>query len=281
MIEYIIIAILQGLFEWLPISSSGQVFIVATNIFGISAQEAYSLAIWLHLGTTLAVLVKFHKEYIIVLKSLLPQKFILDDKDIKLRNWIIIATLGTAITGIPLYIFFKFIVISDFTAIQGDVITLLVCGLLIITGIILLARKNIYGEKTIEVLSDDLFQSDSFLTGLAQGVSILPGISRSGITVSAILLENYEQDHALRLSFLISVPVAFASIGVDIIFGSGSVLGILNPLVIIVTTLISFLIGFLTMEILLRFAKKIEFGYFCVFYGIIAYIIIIPAFFIP
>ncbi|MFX0073740.1 MAG: undecaprenyl-diphosphate phosphatase, partial [Candidatus Hermodarchaeota archaeon] len=56
MIEYIIIAILQGLIEWLPISSSGQVMIVAINFFGISPEEAFSLSIWLHLGTAFAVI---------------------------------------------------------------------------------------------------------------------------------------------------------------------------------------------------------------------------------
>ena len=64
MIEYIIIAILQGLFEWLPISSSGQVMIVSVNLFGIPPEEAFSLSIWVHLGTALAVLIKLRKDYI-------------------------------------------------------------------------------------------------------------------------------------------------------------------------------------------------------------------------
>ena len=68
MIVYIVIAILQGFLEWLPISSSGQTFIVSMNIFGISAAEAYSLSIWLHLGTTLAVLLKFRTDFIKIIK---------------------------------------------------------------------------------------------------------------------------------------------------------------------------------------------------------------------
>ena len=62
MIDIIIIAILQGLFEWLPISSSGQVMLVSINLFGLSDSESFSLAIWLHLGTALAVLVKYRKD---------------------------------------------------------------------------------------------------------------------------------------------------------------------------------------------------------------------------
>ncbi len=73
-----------------------------------------------------------------------------------------------------------------------------------------------------------------------------------------------------------SVPVVIASIIVDILFGEGSIFGTLDLITIIITTLVSFLIGYLTIELLLRIAKKINFGYFCVLYGVIAYLIIIP-----
>ena len=110
MIEYIILAILQGLFEWLPISSSGQVMIFAINGFGISPEEAFSLAIWLHLGTMFAVLLKFRNDFIDMGKSFLPKKFEVSDETILKRNWLIIATIGTAITALPLYFIFKIIV---------------------------------------------------------------------------------------------------------------------------------------------------------------------------
>ncbi|MFX1435729.1 MAG: undecaprenyl-diphosphate phosphatase [Promethearchaeota archaeon] len=280
MIEYIIMAILQGLFEWLPISSTGQTFIVSMNIFGITPEEAYSLAIWLHLGTTLAVLMKFRTDFFKIFKSVLPKKYMVNEIDIKKRNWLIYATLGTGITAIPLYIVFRIIISEGFTAFQGDLITLIISGLLIITGVVILKSKKIYGKNSIEEISKNLIPKDSFLSGLIQGVSILPGVSRSGVTVSTILLEKYNQDNALKLSFLMSVPVALASIIVDImvnfIFGTGSFFGSLNIILIIITTSISFLVGYLTIDFLLRIAKKINFGYFCITYGIIAYLIILP-----
>ncbi len=280
MIEYIIFAILQGLFEWLPISSSGQVMIVAVNFFGIPPEEAYSLSIWLHLGTMFAVLLKFKKDYIRIVKSFLPMKFNIEETDIKKRNWLIVGTIGTAITALPLYFIFKFIIIGEFTEIHGDLLTLIIAGMLIITGIILLLIKKKFGVKTIESVEKQNVIKDSFIIGLAQGVAILPGISRSAITVSTTLIENYEQDSALRLSFLMSVPVVIASIAVDIIFGEGSVFGILDPITIIIITLISFIVGYASIEILLKIAKKIQFGYFCLLYGIIAYAIILPFFII-
>ena len=276
MIEYIVIAILQGLFEWLPISSSGQTMIISMNIFGISAEEAFSLSIWLHLGTTLAVLFKFRTDFIKIFNSFFPRAYKAGDIDIKKRNWLIYATLGTGITALPLYFIFRIIISEAFTAFQGDLITLIVCGLLIITGIILLKTRKIYGENTIENVVDNLIRKDSFVSGIIQGFSILPGISRSGVTVSAILLEKYNQDNALRLSFLMSVPVAIASILVDIIFGGDSIFEVINPLLIIIVTLASFVVGYLSIEFLLQIAQKISFGYFCIIYGVIAYLIIIP-----
>ena len=272
MIEYIIIAILQGLFEWLPISSSGQVMIVSVNFFGIPPEQAFSLSIWMHLGTTLAVLIKLRKDYIQIIKSILPKKFEVDGNDIKKRNWLIYATIGTAITAIPLYFLFKL----GFDATQGDMLTLVISGLLIITGIMLMTFRSKFGIKTIDTVSDRDIIRDSSISGLIQGIAILPGISRSGFTVSTILFEKYDQDQSLKLSFLMSVPVALASIGMDIIFGEGSVFGIIDIFTILIITVVSFIVGYLSMELLLKIARKINFSYFCILYGVISFIIIVP-----
>jgi undecaprenyl-diphosphatase len=276
MIEYIIIAILQGLFEWVPISSSGQVMIFSINFYNISPEEAFNLAIWLHLGTALAVIFKFRVDFINILKSFISEANSMDDIEIKKRNWLIYATIGTAITAIPLYFLFKVLIIANFTAFQGDIITLVISGLLIVTGVILLKAKRAFGENSITNISKDQINKDSFLSGLTQGVSILPGISRSGVTVSTIIYKKYNQENALKLSFLMSVPVVFASIGVDIIFGEGSVFGTLDLLTIAIITLVSFCIGYISIEILMKLAKKVQFGYFCILYGIISYAIVLP-----
>ncbi|UCD01255.1 MAG: undecaprenyl-diphosphate phosphatase [Promethearchaeota archaeon] len=281
MIEYIILAILQGFFEWLPISSSGQVMIVSMNLFGISIEEAFSLTIWMHLGTTLAVVFKFRTDFVKIFKSLMPTTYKVEEIDVRKRNWLAYATLGTGITALPLYFIFRVIISGAFVPIQGDLITLIISGLLIITGIILLKTRKIYGKNTIDSIPQDSIPKDSFLSGFIQGVSILPGISRSGVTVSAILLEKYDQDNALRLSFLMSVPVAIASIIVDIIFAEGSILGTLNLFEILLALVITFVVGYLTIEFLLRLAQKISFGYFCILYGVLAFLIIIPFMVIP
>jgi len=250
--------------------------IFSTTLFNISPEEAFSLSIWLHLGTALAVIFKFRVDFISILKSFIPKANNIDDIGIKKRNWLIYATIGTAITAIPLYFLFKVLIIANFTAFQGDVITLVISGLLIVTGVILLKAKKTFDDNAITDISKDQIIKDSFLSGLTQGVSILPGISRSGVTVSMIIYEKYNQENALKLSFLMSVPVVFASIGVDIIFGEGSVFGTLDLLTIAVITLVSFSVGYISIEILLKLAKKVQFGYFCVLYGIITYAIVLP-----
>ncbi|MFX0148928.1 MAG: undecaprenyl-diphosphate phosphatase [Candidatus Hodarchaeota archaeon] len=276
MIEFLIIALLQGIFEWLPISSSGQVMIISLSLFNIPIDAAYSLSIWLHLGTTFAVIAKFRKDYFKITKAFFPKRFTSDENNIKKRNWLIFSTIGTAITALPLYFLFRIIIIGGFTADQGDILTLIISGLLIITGIVLLSLKKIYGTKLIDTSLNKEIMRNSFISGLFQGFSILPGISRSGFTISAILLEKYEQNEALKLSFLMSVPVALASIIVDVLFGGGSIFGVLDPLTILIITVIGFIIGYLSMEVLLRISKKIQFGYFCILYGIIAWLIILP-----
>jgi undecaprenyl-diphosphatase len=276
MLEYIILAILQGLFEWLPISSSGQVVIFSINVLGISPENAFTISIWLHLGTALAVLVKMRKEYFNIVKTVIFKKERYGEKDVKLRNWLIYATLATAVTALPLYFLLRFFILNAFSATSGDIVTLIISGLLIITGLVLFFLKKSFGNKTIEDQSFKKIRKDSSISGLIQGIAILPGISRSGFTVSTILFEKYDQDQSLNLSFLMSAPVVIANIGVDVLFGGGSVFGTLDILTILITTAISFVIGYLTMGGLLKIARKINFSYFCIFYGIIAFVFILP-----
>ena len=275
MIEYIIIAIIQGLVEWLPISSSGQVLIASITIFGIPPEQAFSLSIWLHLGTTIAVIVKMRKDFIRIIKSIIPGKFEIEDIHVKKRNWLIYATVGTAITAIPLYLLLKFLII-EFDATQGDLITLVISGFLIITGIVLLIFKKKFGNKTIDTISNRELIKDSSISGLIQGIAILPGISRSGFTISTLIFEKYTQEQSLKLSFLMSVPVALASIGMDIIFGEGSVFGTIDVFTILIITAVSFIVGYFSMELLLKIARKINFSYFCILYGVVSFVIIVP-----
>lgn len=242
-----LLGILQGIVEWLPVSSQGQTIVAMIALYGISPAAALSCSIFLHLGTMAAVLVKFRREFLGVLRAL----------DSNLTRTIIIATLCTGVTGLPLYLIIK----DTFTS--GTQVTLLIGLLLIGTGLIL--RTGRPGIKDVE----EITTRDMIILGLVQGFSILPGVSRSGLTTSALLLRNVRQDVALMVSFMISVP---AVLGAAIIDHSAAAL----PVEIIATMVAAaFVTGYLTMEVLIRVAKTLDFSKFCIALGLLTVVLVI------
>ena len=120
---HIIVALIQGLAEWLPISSEGQLLFYISNFTNVSPEDMLSLVVWLHLGTSLAVVVRYPRIF----------RDLISLKDRVLLKRLIIATIGTAVTAIPLYIFLK----SSISLFQGMMMNILVGGLLLVTAVIL------------------------------------------------------------------------------------------------------------------------------------------------
>ena len=242
-----LLGILQGIAEWLPISSEGQTMVTMIALYGITPAAALSFSIFLHLGTMAAVLVKFRREFLGVLRAL----------DSNLARTIIIATLCTGVTGLPLYLLMK----DTFTS--GTQVTLLIGLLLIGTGLIL--RTGRAGIKDV----GEITTRDMVLLGLVQGFSILPGISRSGLTTSTLLLRNVRQDVALTVSFMISVPAVLGAVVID---HSAAAL----PVEIAVTMVAAaFVAGYLSMEVLIRVAKTLDFSKFCIALGLLTVVLVI------
>jgi len=238
----IILGVLQGIAEWLPISSQGQVMAFSMALFNTPATEALKYAVWLHIGTLIAATIYFRKTIIEVLQL----------KDKKLLNWLIIATLSTEITAAPLYLFLKHTVSVS----QASFVLLLIGILLIITGILQKKVKESTHNKKINT-------QNAIITGLAQGLAVLPGISRSGTTVAALLLQGFSAEKSFVLSFLMSIPAVLAA---ELIFGldEGFALG---PFAFL-AMLIALVVGYITLEKLIEFAKKASFWKFCVGFGI-------------
>jgi undecaprenyl-diphosphatase len=236
-----ILGILQGVTEWIPISSEGQTMLAMIGWLGISPADALSYSIFLHLGTMMAVLIKFRRAFFTMLKEI----------DSKLTRILVVSTICTGITGLPLYFLFR----KSFTG--GSEAGLLIGFLLIATGLLL--RFNRSGYKQAE----DMTLRDMVALGLAQGFSILPGVSRSGTTLTVLLMRGLRQDEALTISFLISVPAVLGAIVLD-----HSIIAI--PWQTAASMLLfSFVIGYLTMDLLIRFAKKMNFSKFCIAMGLI------------
>ncbi len=257
--EAIILGIVQGITEWLPISSSGMLLLVQSNFFGntSSFSESIELFLFLHLGTFFAALIYFWNEVIRLAKVAIrytaspqPSKLLL--------KFMVLTTLLSGIVG-----FILLYIISSFEAqysISAQLINIIIGVLLLITAFLQLSKKNhSNGHRDIA----DLNKEDALFLGFLQGFSAIPGISRSGITVPGLLFRNFSSEISLKLSFLMSLPII---LGGNIILGTHEIAFSAEHTLGLV---FSFVFGIATIHFLMKFAQKVNFGYFLLVFGIL------------
>jgi len=253
-LQYLILGIVQGITEWLPISSSAFIILIMSNFFNVTdANFLLQSALFLHLGTFFAALIYFKKDVWELVKTIFKYKKT-DDDELVLFNFILVSTIITAFIGI---IILTLLSLYDLE-LTGKTISFSVGFLLLITGIFQIKTSRIRGLRK----EKDLENKDSFIVGLAQGLSTLPGLSRSGITVSTLLLRKFDDTEALKLSFLMSLPIVLLGNIVlnskEIInFSSGAAYGLLA----------SFFFGLLTIHGLMKISKRINFGWFVILFA--------------
>lgn len=299
----VVLAIVQGILEWLPVSSEGWLFMILT--WAGESENALAIALFMHLGTMIAVIIRFRKDFFLLfnlevwkkyrqkkneeesLETASEEKVGSKENDVLIQGreqrilwkFILLATAATGVIGIPIYVLLKF-VLADGDALtfangaisSGDLITMAIGLFLIGTGIFILfsrrktASKSIFEMKTWEMV----------VVGAVQGVALIPGVSRSGTTVGALLIEGFEEEDALRGSFLLSVPAVLGgnllTIIVDAIQGEFSLASI--PWYgMILAVIISGGVGYLTIDFFLWVARKVNFGWFCIAVGALALVI--------
>jgi undecaprenyl-diphosphatase len=244
MIETIILGIVQGLTEFLPISSSGHLAILE-RLFGIS--EPVSLAVFLHFGTLIAVVVFFFRPIAGLAKGVLQG----NRESIMYCINIALATIPIIIAGLLFEswvgrAFTNMMIVSILLGITGTVV--------LMTGIV--QRK----QKKINLLT-------AFLIGIGQMFAILPGISRSGMTISVGLFSGIEPKRAFEFSFLLSIP---AVLGANV-YELTKVSGIGNVTELVVGLIASFLTGLLALKILRSMVYRhfFLFGPYCLIISII------------
>ncbi len=256
----VIVAFIQGLVEWLPISSEGQLVLFISNFTAAPIEDILSLAIWLHLGTALAVIVRYPR-------TIFEVVFL---KDRVLFRRLLVATVATAITAVPLYFFLK----ESLEVIHGELLNIIVGVLLLLTALVLyIPSRRPEGEGVDEHEPTD---RDAVVAGLVQGCSVLPGLSRSGVTVSALLLQKVEKETALRFSFLMSVPAVLAILVLETLTGASPFASV-APLDLLVIEAVVFIVGLLSMEFLLRLARRVSFWKLCIIIAVIAIAFGIPS----
>jgi len=257
MLESIILGTIQGIAEWLPVSSEGLIFLVKTNFFNNneSISEITHLALWLHLGTFFAALVFFRKDVARLIKFLFQFKKA-EEGEQKILIFLIVATVITGLIG--LFILFLINKYGDNFNITASFINLAVGLLLLIT-----AGLQFKAKKDSLRFARELKNSDSIILGMVQGLASLPGLSRSGLTISTMLIRKINSALALKLSFLMSLPIV---LGGNIFLNLNKFSLNLASLTGLIT---SFIFGILTIYIFLQVARKINFGWFVLGFGIL------------
>lgn len=250
MLTAAVLGLLQGLFEWLPVSSQGVVAATYAFIFDKPLDEAVGFALWLHIGTVPSVLVVFWREFLSLLRELLA----LPKTPSTPVRFLLVATFASGIVGFPLIL-----ALSDISTVAGTTAMGLIGTFMLVTGIVQM-RRRATGNRD----RDGLTLSDGVLVGVAQGLAVIPGLSRSGMTMATLLSRQVERRDALLLSFLLSVP---ASLAAALFFGIKD--GLIFDAEAVVAAFVAFTVGLITIKVLMAVATRINFGWFVIAVGLL------------
>jgi len=256
MSEHFWLGAVQGVAEWLPVSSEGALALVWPWIRGSGAPfpEIIRYALFLHLGTAMAVALYFRSEWAHLFGGI--RRF--NRAPEATRRVLGFLGLSTLISGLLGLLVLRFsISLATHLASGAKGLTLLIGGLLLVTAALQLKAGN-RGLRT----TSQLKISDGVWLGIAQGLAVLPGLSRSGMTVSVLMLRGMQDTVALRLSFLMSLPIVI--LGNLLWPPSGAV-----PPGAWLAMAVACIVGMLTMHGLIRLSQRISFGAFVGAFGLL------------
>ena len=259
LLEAIILGIVQGLTEFLPVSSSGHIEI-AKVLLGSSQEQSLLMTIVLHAATALSTIFVFREDIKEIIRGLLQFTW---NKEFQFSLKIIISMIPATLIGL----FFE----NEIELLFSGEILLVGC-MLLITGLLLfLADKAKNTNQNVNFFH-------ALIIGLAQAIAILPGVSRSGATISTSVLLGIDREKAARFSFLMVVPLILGKMGKDII--SGDILiesATLMPLLIGFTA--AFITGLFACKWMIRLVKKSKLKYFSFYCFLVGTVSIISIFF--
>jgi len=273
-IQVVILAIIQGLTEFLPVSSSGHLVLASAlyqiigQDFSFGGEDEVFTDIVLHVGTLIAVLIFFRAEIISVCKAFINA---IKTKDFssfeaKLPIYLVIGTFFTVLVAFPLHEYCEDLVASP----------KIIGYFLLITGAILFISEKISSKKEKKEQNDKISLKQAILIGIAQGVAAIPGISRSGTTIATGMLSGLDRVTAAKYSFLLSIfIISGASICYPILKLDADELTMINWTAVIVGFFTSIAVGYICVKYFMHFLGKYSmkcFAYYCWFIGICAII---------
>ncbi len=243
-IDAIILGIIQGLTEFLPVSSSGHLEIAKAILGeGKIAEESLLMTVVLHFATALSTIIIFRKDLKEIFVGLLQFK---NNESFQFSLKIVLSMIPAALVGV----FFN----DEIEALFGGALTL-VGSMLLVTGLLLfLADKAKYSDKCVGI-------KEAVIIGIAQAIAILPGISRSGATISTSVLLGIDKEKSARFSFLMVVPLIFGKMAKDILSGEISTTDT-NFLPLLVGFIFAFFTGMFACKWMIRLVKNSQLKYF-------------------
>ena len=236
-LEILILSIVQGISEFLPVSSSAHL-IIFSNIINFS-NNSLIFDVGLHLGSLLAILFYFRKELL----------NILNDK--KLFNLLLIGSIPLILVG---YIFYTTGIINSFRNLKIIAWTTLIFGLLMYFSDTFKIKKKIEKDLTIKNI---------LIIGVMQILAIIPGVSRSGITITAGRFLNFDRHDSTKISFYLSIP---ALMGASVLSLKDAVNeNIEFNFFLIISIILSFIFSYLTIKYFLIYTKKFSLKFFVIY----------------
>jgi len=258
--EGVILGVIQGLTEFLPVSSSGHLVIAQSLIRGFR-QPGVLFDVMLHFGTLIAVIFFFRKDLYELIKAMMPKKQ--NDADEALisvrRKLVLLIIIGTIFTGVmglslrnKIHVLFSSVEIT--------------AAMLLVTALLLFLSERIEHADRLE---KDMNIPDGIIIGIAQGIALIPGISRSGSTIAFGIFRKLDHETAARFSFLLSIPAIIGAV----ILESPHITSIPpdDLIAYVGGTIAAVLTVFLSLKLLFLIIKKRGldiFAYYCVFVGI-------------
>ncbi len=246
MLKYALLGVVQGLTEFLPVSSSAHL-VILQKILGLSGEELV-VSIVLHLGTVLALTVFFFKDILGLLRNI---------------KWLLLILIVTAITGV--------IGIAGKDFFEGLFASVkLAAAALLVTGVILILTRR-FRRPNREMLG----LSDALFLGFAQGLAIIPGISRSGITISTLLFRRLTWEVSFKFSFLASIPAILGATLLEAKKIDFAIQGKFGDYALgFVFSFITGLFSLWLLKLVLRKSRLDYFGYYCVLVAALSLIFI-------
>jgi undecaprenyl-diphosphatase len=254
LIQTITLGLIQGVTEWLPISSTGHLRL--TEHF-LDLKVPILFDGLLHAGTLIVTLLFFHKDIKNILVALGKRDFKTENG--KLIPLIIVGTIPTALIGL----------------IFGNAIEALFSNLLPIAGAFVICGVVLYSSKIGNEKKESIGYLEALVIGTAQGIAIIPGISRSGLTIAVALLLGTKREKAFKFSFLLSVPAIIGALGLTLYEQHAAlVLAGVGWTEILVGVAVSMVVGYFALNLLRKIIAHKKFYFFAFYCWLLSIVLI-------